>query len=449
MPTPYLQITLPKNAMKNVSKHWMLLAVLSLALAGILSIFLALLRTPGVEAMIPYRDFFHTALVAHVDLSVLVWMLSIGGLLFSTITHPRYYLPAIIGVWLAIIGTVLIAVTPFTGESYPLMNNYIPVLQRLPFFLGLSLVGCGVLFQTVICLASFAYTSDRENPVLEQAGIYVAAVITLIAFLCFVFSHKQLQAFPITDMEYYYEQLFWGGGHILQFTYTQLMLVVWLVLAAAAGVTVSLSKKWLYLLLTLNMTVVLPSPILYFFHTVNTPEYTSFFTDQMRYMGGTVAAIIGLVLVVNCVQQRKQLQFTPATAALICSLALFGAGGMLGHMIRGVNVVIPAHYHGSIVGISLAFMGLIYYIMPRFGYSEFKSRAARWQPYIYAGGQFLHISGLAWSGGYGVLRKTPGAVLSLEAKMGMGLMGLGGLIAVIGGVIFVVVVGKKWLVTSD
>jgi cytochrome c oxidase subunit 1 len=38
-------------------------------------------------------------------------------------------------------------------------------------------------------------------------------------------------------------------------------------------------------------------------------------------------------------------------------------------MIRGVNVVIPAHYHGSIVGITLAFMGLAYVLLPRLGFA--------------------------------------------------------------------------------
>jgi glucose dehydrogenase len=52
----------------------------------------------------------------------------------------------------------------------------------------------------------------------------------------------------------------------------------------------------------------------------------------------------------------------------------------------------------------------------------------------------MHILGLAWSGGYGVQRKVAGAeqvLVSLPQKIGMGMMGLGGLIAVIGGVMFV------------
>jgi hypothetical protein len=67
---------------------------------------------------------------------------------------------------------------------------------------------------------------------------------------------------------------------------------------------------------------------------------------------------------------------------------------------------------------------------------------AVWQPYVYGGGQLIHVLGLAWSGGYGVQRKVAGAeqaLVSLEQKIGMGMMGLGGLIAVIGGLMFVVI----------
>jgi hypothetical protein len=67
---------------------------------------------------------------------------------------------------------------------------------------------------------------------------------------------------------------------------------------------------------------------------------------------------------------------------------------------------------------------------------------AVWQPYVYGGGQLIHVVGLAWSGGYGMQRKMAGAdqaFVYLEQKIGMGMMGLGGLVAVIGGLMFVVI----------
>jgi cytochrome c oxidase subunit I len=122
---------------------------------------------------------------------------------------------------------------------------------------------------------------------------------------------------------------------------------------------------------------------------------------------------------------------------------LFAAGGLIGVFITGSNVRIPAHYHGCIVGVTLALMGVVMRLLPALGYRAPQGRLATWQPWVYAIGQLLHIGGLVWSGGYGVQRKVAGAeqVLRTPAEIaGMGLMGLGGAIAIVGGLLFVVVV---------
>ena len=68
-------------------------------------------------------------------------------------------------------------------------------------------------------------------------------------------------------------------------------------------------------------------------------------------------------------------------------------------------MVIPAHYHGSIVGVTLSFMGMAYF-SPQLGLGPVNSVWAARQPFIYGGGQLLHIIGLAWSGGYGVQKNS-------------------------------------------
>jgi heme/copper-type cytochrome/quinol oxidase subunit 1 len=132
----------------------------------------------------------------------------------------------------------------------------------------------------------------------------------------------------------------------------------------------------------------------------------------------------------------------PLAAALIASLALFGTGGIVGFAVHGSDVRIPAHYHGTIVGVTIAMMGLAYWLLPRLGFAAPPPRLATWQAYLYGGGQLLHIVGLVWSGGYGVQRKVAdGAIVerTLEQIVGMGLMGAGGLIAIAGGMLFVAI----------
>ena len=97
-------------------------------------------------------------------------------------------------------------------------------------------------------------------------------------------------------------------------------------------------------------------------------------------------------------------------------------------------------------------MGLTYQLLPALGFNKLNFKLTRIQLYIYAFGQFLHILGLVWSGGYGVERKVADAAQGLDSMghiAGMGLMGLGGLLSAIGGFMFVVIVIKALLNKSD
>ena len=137
----------------------------------------------------------------------------------------------------------------------------------------------------------------------------------------------------------------------------------------------------------------------------------------------------------------------PIAALVIGSLAT-GLGEQAAVAISGVNTIIPAHYHGSIVGVTLALMGLTYHLLPTLGLSLPAGRMARVQPWIYGSGQLLHIGGLAVSGAMGIQRKTAGAAQGLDtlsAKAAMGVMGIGGLLAVVGGILFVLVVIKAFI----
>ena len=70
-------------------------------------------------------------------------------------------------------------------------------------------------------------------------------------------------------------------------------------------------------------------------------------------------------------------------------------------------------------------------------------KVVAWQIYVITFGQLLHAEGLALVGGYGVLRKKPGSDIPFSAKMYMGIVGGGGLIAIIGGLMFVYICAKN------
>ena len=150
---------------------------------------------------------------------------------------------------------------------------------------------------------------------------------------------------------------------------------------------------YLYLLAAVPILFV---PVIYAIAPVGSAWHTAYFARLMEY-GHTL--MVPLILIVLPSLWRLRGISTPAKSALVASFFLFATGGVLAYMIKGVNVVIPAHYHGSIVGVTLAFMGLTYVLLPRLGYASVEGRMARWQPYVYGGGQLTHILGLAWSGG--------------------------------------------------
>ena len=186
------------------------------------------------------------------------------------------------------------------------------------------------------------------------------------------------------------------------------------------------------------------TPVAYLAHDIASVEHRQWLTWAMRVGGGPAIVPVALAVIIGMRRAPARSAVTaPLRSALYASLLLFGAGGLIGVFIAGSNVRIPAHYHGCIVGVTLALMGLVYHLLPRLGYAAAQGRMAVWQPALYGAGQLMHIIGLVWSGGYGVQRKVAGAeqVLRSPAEIaGMGLMGLGGLVAIVGGLLFVVVV---------
>ena len=222
------------------------------------------------------------------------------------------------------------------------------------------------------------------------------------------------------------------------------MFAAWLWLGEAIGARNPLSPRIAILLFAIALASVFATPLIYLAYDVVSVEHYRMQTWLMRIGGGLAIVPFGLAVLWGVMTAPRASAVTaPLKASLIWSLALFGAGGLIGLAISGSNVKIPAHYHGSIVGVTLAFMGLVYYLLPRMGFGRPQGRLATVQPALYGAGQLLHIAGLLWSGGYGVQRKVAGGEQMLrgaEQVAAMGLMGLGGLLAVAGGILFAFVV---------
>lgn len=430
---------------RRITAGWLKLGLISLVFAGIFSLLLVLARTPLVQSWIPFIDFFHVSLVVHVTLSVLVWLLAISAAMWSLSTGQDYKLWDKASLFLATVGTAIIIVSPFAGAGNPQMSNYVPILQHPMFFIGLCLFAAGILSHVVRSLISYRRLgSDLTGTASLQAGITMSAGVTGAAMLCVLASLSGIP--PDMDGQIYYEFLFWGGGHVMQFSYTLLMMVCWVVLAFVSGCRIDLTPRLTLVFLVFLALPIIVVPFLYLAHDVTSPGHRLAFTELMKY-GGLSCLPLGLAVVAGLFNADKPIgESRYLRSALVSSITLFAAGGVLGFMISGLDIVIPAHYHGATVGVTIAFMGLAYYLLPRIGFGPLPERMAFLQPLLYGGGQLMHIVGLAWTGGYGVQRKTAGlaqGVDRLGEVAGMGLMGLGGLISVIGGLLFLIVAWKS------
>ncbi len=436
-------LEIPVGGARRLSIGWLLLAVGSLVVAGLFTILIVLSRTPGIQDVIPWVDFFHTALVVHVDLTVLVWFLAFAGLLWSLNGTERCAACGWGALYLCIAGTLIIVAAPFLGAGAPLMNNYVPVLRDPVFFVGLGMFFLGFALLVVRgLLFSRPVGKAISGEGALRFGLLTGLITGAIAILALVWSYLGIPQEIVG--EYYYELLFWGGGHVLQFTHTQLMLVAWLWLAAVAGFAARVRPRVALILFALGAAPALLAPVIYFAYEVNSPHNVQAFASLMKYAGGIAALPFAIIIVFGMLGAgRGSAHFRPERNALLFSILLFGAGGIIGYMISGSNVTVPAHYHGSIVAVTLAFMGLTYLLLPQLGFDKPVGKTVTLQPVIYGTGQLMHVLGLAWSGGYGVQRKTAGSAQGLDSIQeiaGMGLMGLGGLIAIIGGILFLVVV---------
>lgn len=440
-------LVVPADARRQLARAWLWLGLLALIISGIFSILLVLSRTPGINQLLPGTDFFRVALVVHVDLSVLVWFIAIAGMLWSINSTPGKLAWNWGALYLTGVGAAIMSIAAFVAPGVAIMANYIPVLDSKLFIAGLLIFGAGVLLlvlRSLIAAPKIGLIIDGAAAL--RFGSNASVVATAVALMAFAWSFLNLSQ-TLTGKAYY-EILFWGGGHVLQFTWTLLMLVAWLWLAQACGARTLLSPRLTILMFALALVSVFIAPYAYLAYDIASVEHRNLHTWAMRLGGGIAIAPIALAIVFGLRGAAQTADKTgntarPLHAALVSSMFLFAAGGIIGALINGNNVKIPAHYHGCIVGVTLAFMGLVFHLLPQLGYGAVRGKLATAQPYIYGGGQLMHIIGLVWSGGYGVQRKVAGADQVLRSTgeiAGMGLMGLGGLVAIIGGLIFVVIV---------
>jgi cytochrome c oxidase subunit I len=272
-----------------------------------------------------------------------------------------------------------------------------------------------------------------------------------------------------------YRNLFWGFGHPAQQVNLAAMVAIWYALVAITvggkPVNEKLSRlAFILYLFFINLGSVhhlLVDPGMGFWYKMFNTSYGMYLAVLGSLIHAfSIPAAIEIALRIKGYSGgifewlRKAPWKEPGFAGLVMSMFIFGwIGGVTGvtlgteqiNMLAHNTMRIPGHFHSTVVGgTTTAFMAITYYLIPLIFRKELKlKKLATWQPYVYGFGMILTSVGMIASGLQGVSRRhwdisfanspfpvaVPGTV-----DITLAIMGIGAIMAVIGGIMYVSVV---------
>jgi hypothetical protein len=414
--------------------RWFALAICALGGAGALAVVLVVMRVPGIASAAGLDPALaRRCLVVHVDLATGVWFFAtLAGLACLAKTRTRLDNA---GVTLATSG-VIVLLSSALLDSRVVLSDYVPVLDHAAFLGGLAAFALGVVLET-----AWWRSPGREPwlPVEVQHGLRAGGVAFAFALLTIIAAYISRDPSAAS-----YQDLFWGGGHVLQFAATAGMLACWLLLFHQTVGTHAISSRGAALVFVLLVAPAALGPAL-----VLTRQDPAAFTRLMEL--GIFPAVVILTIAGAATAlrhgRRSDLHWplqAIAARGLFIAVAMTFLGFVLGAEIRGNTTLTPAHYHISIGAVTVSFMTALLILLPRFGVPVAHPRLAMWQPGIYGGGQTLFASGLAIAGFWGhsgrKLYDGERIVTAPVERIGWTIAGIGGLLALAGGILFVVLV---------
>lgn len=431
---------------RGVLRAWIALALAALAIAGLAAPLLALSRVPAIAdwAMWPTHA-FEKGLVLHVVFSFVIWLLAVfaalahiaarrrmgdGGAL-SGRTFER------LAMWSTAAAFLCLA-TPALTDADASLNNYVPAILHPLYYGGLALLAVAM----IAVAARFALAFATGDGPFEPLGWTSASgsVCVVAALVSFALSWAALDGAPLSEAAN--EDLFWAGGHALQFLNTVLLIAGWYVLASLALGQPAVRPAVLRAALIVAAAGALPTVFFFAAFEPLTAAHRNAYTLWQYALAPAPVIVGGTVL--RALWQARSTPPTHAAArlAVILSIATFAVGAVFGIFVDGADTRTPAHYHGVIGGLNLAAFGLVIFVF--LPLANRPARPSRWIPalfWAYAAGQILHSAALFLAGGYGAPRKVAGDVglEAIGAQVGLWGTGVGGLLAVAGGVTFVIV----------
>lgn len=440
------------------ARRWLGLGVGSLVIAGVLSLLLVLGRMPPFDRLVTDPLFFRRCLVVHVDLALVVWFFAfVAALLFALAPPGTSSRASRLSPHLGALGVAVMVLSAGANGAQPVLANYVPMIDNAGFEVGLALFGAAVIasFLDARLLPSAASrpTGPLALPDAAEPPLRAAAIAIVLAALSFATSYAVAPA-GLTS-ETLFELANWGGGHVLQLATTSAMCAVWITLLAGVLGRAPVSRRASSALFGALLLPWLAAPILAA-RGIQDVAARELFTRLMQLaIFPAVLALLALCLRTLWRARRAgELDAAklrdPRLVGFAVSAGLTVLGWTIGAFIRGSNTMIPAHYHASIGAVTAAFMTVAYPTLERLGHAlptPRQARIARWQPMVYGLGQMVFASGFALAGAHGMGRKLYGAeqhARSLAETAGLFVMGVGGVVAIVGGLAFLFLFVSAW-----
>ena len=459
-------------------------AVVCLLIGGILALGVVLTRWPAIHWL--QADTFYQVLTAHGINMLIFWIIffEVAVLYFasSVLLRCRIATPKI--AWLAfalmVIGAVVNNYAVYDGGSSVMMTSYVPMMAAPSFYLGLilfavgALIACFVFFGTLV-VAKRDKTYEGSVPLVTFGATTAAiiAVFTIVSGAMILIPTWLMSIGVVQNVDpLAYRVIWWAFGHSSQQINVAAHISIWYLVAAIAFGAKPMSERvsrgafLLYILflqlasahhlradpgLSTSWKVVNTSYFMYFavlasmIHALSVPGAMEVAQRGKGFNKGLFEWL------------RKAPWGNPTFSGVFIAIVGFGfLGGITGvmmgteqlNMLIHNTIYVPGHFHATVVvGTTLTFMALTYYLIPvLFRREMINPGLARLQPYIFGFSMYFFCLVMMGAGTLGVARRHwdmafAGAPMAYEwpgaAYLMMGLVGIGGIAAIVGGAIYI------------
>jgi cytochrome c oxidase subunit 1 len=461
-------------------------AVVMLLIGGLSALAVTLTRWPAVH-LLP-ADRFYQLLTFHGINMLIFWIIffEIAVLYFcsSTLLRCRIATPRLawLGFFLMVAGAVVNNLAVFGGQASVMMTSYVPMPANPNFYLGLilfavgALIGCFIFLGTLV-IAKEEKTYEGSIPLVTFGAltaciiaIFTIAMGAVILIPTYMWSMGWISHIDAAM----YRLIWWAFGHSSQQINVAAHVSVWYAIAAIVFGAKPLSEK---VSRTAFLLYIAFLQLASAHHLLVDPGLSSswkiFNTSYAMYLAVLASMIHGLTVPGSIEVAQRAKGYTkgmfewlrkapwgnPVFSGMFISLIGFGFLGGISGVVMGteqINIIIhntiyvPGHFHATVViGTTLAFMALTYFLIPvLFRRQVFLPGLAKWQPYIFGISMMIFSLVMMGAGTLGVERRhwdmafTDSALgfdYPASAYTLMGLVGISGTGAIIGGGIFVLI----------